>query len=229
VDVSPDLRNATVWFAKLGTHDRRRPTRWPRPRRTAAMLGRQVRLKYLPRLQFREDPAIETGQRVEEILRGLHEERGDAGRRVGRSMGVKSENAGGFDQRCSSAPPRRSPTRARSRSRATSTLMATHSVRCLALSCAALDRVRCHRVLPDAVRHRPHYRELPGLDLITEPGEFAVEPDVMLTFDCGSLGRLGDLEPAAKAAHELIVIDHHISNDRYGTINLVEPDAAASG
>ncbi len=75
----------------------------------------------------------------------------------------------------------------------------------------------------------PHYRELPGLDLLTEPNDFPIEPDVMLTFDCGSLGRLGDLEPNAKAAHQLVVIDHHISNDRYGTINLVEPDAAASG
>jgi bifunctional oligoribonuclease and PAP phosphatase NrnA len=74
-----------------------------------------------------------------------------------------------------------------------------------------------------------HYRELPGLHLLTEPSEFPAEPDVMLTFDCGSLGRLGDLEPNAKAAQELVVIDHHISNDRYGTINLVEPDAAASG
>ena len=74
-----------------------------------------------------------------------------------------------------------------------------------------------------------HYRELPGLELLTEPSEFPAEPDVMLTFDCGSLGRLGDLEPKAKAAQELVVIDHHISNDRYGTINLVEPDAAASG
>ena len=51
----------------------------------------------------------------------------------------------------------------------------------------------------------------------------------MVTFDCGSLSRLGDLEPAAKGAAELIVIDHHVSNDRYGTINLVEPSAAASG
>jgi bifunctional oligoribonuclease and PAP phosphatase NrnA len=75
----------------------------------------------------------------------------------------------------------------------------------------------------------PHYRDLPGLDLITEPGDFPTEPDVMVTFDCGSLGRLAGLEPSAKAARELIVIDHHISNDRYGTINLVEPDAAASG
>ena len=75
----------------------------------------------------------------------------------------------------------------------------------------------------------PHYRELPGLELLTAPEDFPPEPEVMVTFDCGSMNRLGDLEPSAKAAHELIVIDHHISNDRYGTINLVEPDAAASG
>jgi phosphoesterase RecJ-like protein len=74
-----------------------------------------------------------------------------------------------------------------------------------------------------------HYRELPGLDALVPPQEFPLEPDVMLTFDCGSLGRLGDLEPAAKGARELIVIDHHISNDRYGTVNVVDPDAAASG
>ena len=74
-----------------------------------------------------------------------------------------------------------------------------------------------------------HYRELPGLDLLTPPGEFPTEADVAVTFDCGSLDRLGDLEPAVKAADELVVVDHHISNDRYGTINLVEPDAAASG
>jgi phosphoesterase RecJ-like protein len=59
--------------------------------------------------------------------------------------------------------------------------------------------------------------------------DFPAEPEVMVTFDCGSLGRLGDLEPAAKAAHALVVIDHHISNTRYGTINVIDPDAAASG
>lgn len=75
----------------------------------------------------------------------------------------------------------------------------------------------------------PHYRELPGLDRLIPPYEFPREPEVMVTFDCGSLGRLGDLELSAKAAGELIVIDHHISNDRYGTINVIDPDAAASG
>jgi phosphoesterase RecJ-like protein len=75
----------------------------------------------------------------------------------------------------------------------------------------------------------PHYRELPGLDLLTHPAEFPAEPDVMITFDCGSLGRLGDLETSAKAARELIVLDHHVSNTRYGTINVIDPAAAASG
>jgi len=75
----------------------------------------------------------------------------------------------------------------------------------------------------------PHYRELPGLDLLTKPEDFPAAPELMLTFDCGSLDRLGDLVPAARAARELVVIDHHISNDRYGTINVIEPDAAASG
>jgi phosphoesterase RecJ-like protein len=75
----------------------------------------------------------------------------------------------------------------------------------------------------------PHYRELPGLDLLTHPADFPREPEVMVTFDCGSLGRLGDLEPAAKAARELIVLDHHVSNTRYGSINVIDPAAAASG
>jgi phosphoesterase RecJ-like protein len=75
----------------------------------------------------------------------------------------------------------------------------------------------------------PHYRELPGLELLTSPEQFPREPNVMVTFDSGSLSRLGDLEPPAKAARELVVIDHHVSNQRYGSINVIDPAAAASG
>jgi bifunctional oligoribonuclease and PAP phosphatase NrnA len=75
----------------------------------------------------------------------------------------------------------------------------------------------------------PHYRDLPGLELLTAPAAFPRDPAVMVTFDCGSVSRLGDLEPSAKAAGELIVIDHHVSNDRYGTINVIDVEAAASG
>jgi len=82
---------------------------------------------------------------------------------------------------------------------------------------------------PTPFRVAPHYRDLPGLELLTPPADFPQEPDVMVTFDCGSLARLGDLEPAAKGARQLLVIDHHVSNQCYGSINLVEPSAAASG
>jgi ribosome-binding factor A len=42
-------------------------------RHLRSVLGRQVRLKYLPELDFRIDPAIEQGERVEAIIRKLHE------------------------------------------------------------------------------------------------------------------------------------------------------------
>jgi phosphoesterase RecJ-like protein len=75
----------------------------------------------------------------------------------------------------------------------------------------------------------PHYRDLPGLDQLAKPDDFPVAPEVMVTFDCGSLARLADLAPSATAARTLIVVDHHISNECYGSINVVEPEAPASG
>jgi bifunctional oligoribonuclease and PAP phosphatase NrnA len=91
------------------------------------------------------------------------------------------------------------------------------------------SEIECVASFPTPFIVAPHYRKLPGLDRLTPPHEFPHEPDVMVTFDCGALSRLGDLEQPAKAAHELIVIDHHISNDRYGSINAIDPNAAASG
>jgi phosphoesterase RecJ-like protein len=74
----------------------------------------------------------------------------------------------------------------------------------------------------------PHYTYLPGLDDATAPEDFPSDPDVMVTFDCGSMARLCELAVAAGAARELIVLDHHVSNDRYGTINVIDVDAAAT-
>jgi phosphoesterase RecJ-like protein len=74
----------------------------------------------------------------------------------------------------------------------------------------------------------PHYTYLPGLDTATAPEDFPPAPDVMVTFDCGSMARLGELGASARNAGELIVLDHHLSNDRYGSINVIEVDAAAT-
>src|SRR5213080_4315572 len=81
---------------------------------------------------------------------------------------------------------------------------------------------------PEPFDVAPHYSFLPGLDLVTKPADFPAAPKVMITFDCGSMARLAELGEAARAAGELIVLDHHATNDRYGTINVIDPDAAAS-
>ena len=68
----------------------------------------------------------------------------------------------------------------------------------------------------------PQYRELLGLELIQPPSAFPSAPELMITFDCGSFDRLGNLEVSARNAAQLIVIDHHLSNNRYGTINVID-------
>jgi bifunctional oligoribonuclease and PAP phosphatase NrnA len=71
-------------------------------------------------------------------------------------------------------------------------------------------------------------RFLPGAELLTPPDAFPERPQVMVTFDAASADRLGLLEASASAAGELIVLDHHASNTGFGTIQLVDPDAAAT-
>ena len=76
VEVAPDLRTAKVFYSVLGrdpedTAETLTALRSAAPR-LRAVLGQQVRLKYLPHLTFLEDPAVAHGQRVEEILRSLH-------------------------------------------------------------------------------------------------------------------------------------------------------------
>jgi phosphoesterase RecJ-like protein len=55
-------------------------------------------------------------------------------------------------------------------------------------------------------------------------GEF----DVIIVLDCGTLRRT-KIETEIKASNLLIInIDHHISNDEFGQINLVDADAAST-
>jgi bifunctional oligoribonuclease and PAP phosphatase NrnA len=69
---------------------------------------------------------------------------------------------------------------------------------------------------------------LPGVELLTPPAQFPDRPQVMVTLDAGSADRLGPLAASAAAAGELIVLDHHASNTGFGSVNLVDPAAAAT-
>jgi len=80
----------------------------------------------------------------------------------------------------------------------------------------------------DPVDVGPQYRFLPGLDLATKPADYPAAPELMVSFDCGSVGRLGHLKASARAASTLVVIDHHATNPGYGTLNIVDPSAPAT-
>lgn len=77
VDTSPDLRAATVYYSVLGGADQQRETAAALDRassRIRAATGGQVRMKYLPKIEFELDESIERGLRMETLLRQLGEE-----------------------------------------------------------------------------------------------------------------------------------------------------------
>jgi len=74
VRTDPDLRRAVVFFSSLppaaaeALADHRHSLQ--------AAIGREVRMKRTPLLEFRADPGVESGQRVEDALRRI-ERRGE--------------------------------------------------------------------------------------------------------------------------------------------------------
>ena len=69
---------------------------------------------------------------------------------------------------------------------------------------------------------------LAGRELLVPPEEISTRPDVLVTFDTGSVDRLGDLAPLVAAARNVIVLDHHVTNAGFGTHNLIDTGAAAT-
>jgi len=75
----------------------------------------------------------------------------------------------------------------------------------------------------NATKPLPEYLDfLPNFDKVTNI--LPKNIDLMISFDCGSFDRLG-IENRPKF---LINIDHHISNTKYGDINIIDPTAAST-
>lgn len=76
-------------------------------------------------------------------------------------------------------------------------------------------------VVPEA------YRFL-DLGLLLPPSQVPEQPAVFVCFDAGSADRLGELGAVAKRAGTVIVIDHHVTNEGFGDINVIDPRSAAT-
>lgn len=74
----------------------------------------------------------------------------------------------------------------------------------------------------------PSLSFLPDHHLVT-PEEFPEAPELMVVFDAGSADRLGELGSNASKAATVVVIDHHVTNEGFGDISVVDPEAAATG
>jgi bifunctional oligoribonuclease and PAP phosphatase NrnA len=70
-------------------------------------------------------------------------------------------------------------------------------------------------------------QSLPGGHLLVGPGSMRRDPDLVVTVDIPSVNRLGALRELADPDpdREVLVIDHHASNQLFGTANYVDPSA----
>ncbi len=69
----------------------------------------------------------------------------------------------------------------------------------------------------------PSFKHLPGSEQVCSKAEG--DFDLVITVDCSDIKRTGN---ALNGRHPDIVIDHHITTEAFGTLNLIEPEAVAT-
>jgi phosphoesterase RecJ-like protein len=76
------------------------------------------------------------------------------------------------------------------------------------------------------------YRFLPGAGnvrtLVKPAGKFS-DVETVIILDCSSYDRIGAVARLIPSGVPVINIDHHVSNERFGTINWIEPDRSSTG
>lgn len=79
----------------------------------------------------------------------------------------------------------------------------------------------------ERVPHR--FSFLPGVNQIhTLEGQTNADYDLAIIVDCGELNRIGEVAKLLKRGVPILNIDHHITNDRFGTLNLVVAKASST-
>ena len=72
------------------------------------------------------------------------------------------------------------------------------------------------------------YRFLPSVDRIVNHIEPVNAYDTALILDCGDISRIGQTSAEISRIPVVINIDHHISNTRFGHIQLIDPAACST-
>jgi phosphoesterase RecJ-like protein len=234
---SPDLRSATVKVSALGT-DAEREAVMAGLRHAEGFLrstlgDRLENLKTIPRLHFVLDDSIAYAVRVSTMLRELD------GTPAHRPSGGKPPHPSG-DTGMTATPAVAWPTLSDVAGDVRRIIDSSHHIVCLAHKDADADSLGSalafaaalraigkapHPVVPDPVPFTLNY--LPGFETLEKAPE---RIDAIFTFDCATTGRFGEKRSLLESgAHPVVNIDHHVSNTAYGSINLIQADASATG
>ncbi|WP_309114412.1 bifunctional oligoribonuclease/PAP phosphatase NrnA [Saccharothrix sp.] len=71
-------------------------------------------------------------------------------------------------------------------------------------------------------------RDLDVEGLLVPASAVPAAPEVLVALDTGSVKRLGPLADRVESAGAVVVLDHHVSNPGYGTVNVVDDTAEAT-
>ena len=79
--------------------------------------------------------------------------------------------------------------------------------------------------LPEVYSYLPHYKKIINIEDIDKSREY----DLVINVDVAAIDRICDGKILFDKAKHTINIDHHKTNNNYGEINFVNPDASSAG
>ena len=233
VEVTPDIRQASAYISVLGTDDEREGTLaalYSASGYIRRQLKPRLRMRQIPEITFVDDRSMEYAQTISSALQELKST--DAVDRV-RERELMDRGSWSIDEdvakaclaQLKSASLICLPTHQNIDADGFGSALAlSHALRRVDISSFVL--ISDGR-LPDSLRF------LPGSSQAVIYGQNDVpEYDLLCMVDCSDRNRLGDFvldDPSRVEGRTPIVnIDHHITNDHFGIVNIVEPKAAAT-
>ncbi len=215
VDITPDFSQAWVYFSMLGTEeDKIHSTEGLQSaagyiRKT---LGKRLRIKKLPELNFKYDNSLDQGDRIETLLAEVRKNEGwdDPSKKRGSASEVaQAIQAGKYFFITSHANP--------DGDAIASMLAIYHLISLLGKT-------------PFLYNSDPvpfNYLFLPGADKIQSNCEGEVF-DTTIVLDCSELNRVGRL-PEKENLGRIVSIDHHLTTEPLGEVYFLDPSASSVG
>ncbi|MCX6833813.1 MAG: 30S ribosome-binding factor RbfA [candidate division Zixibacteria bacterium] len=80
VKLSDDLTHAKVYYSCLGSEDDRTRVEeflMTERKHIRSLIGQNLRIRHIPEIDFRFDPSVEHGARIEQLLEEIKKDRGD--------------------------------------------------------------------------------------------------------------------------------------------------------